>query len=397
MSHAGRRESHPSPVAGRRALSLFVVFSLVLMALPMMATLRPADAASSSLIKFPFASGAGWSVLQGYNTSPVDGGSHYNCDPATLTDMPSHTQACGAQYQYKYSLDLVRADGQTTGQAVYSAVNGTIRWIDDSTGGMSIYIGSVAGVDYALAFFHVNLASGLAAGQTVTQGQLLGTIAPAGQKNNGGTPHVHIALWQTTDQGNWSRVAVPFTGALAVDGFDFPDKGATAKNQYQGTPVSSSNVALAATATPTATSTPTQTANTSAIPAAPTQTSPANGTTFQNTGITVTFTWTAVSGATSYQVSLDGDLSGWVTGTSWTSGPLTATGQYAWKVQAQNASGVGAGSPLIVFWIDPTNGTSCTSSGTPASATTPTIRSVSPAPTNRRRKLESPLLSVQTS
>lgn len=181
MDHAERRPSRPASTL-RRVSSLAIAATLLLVAVAVVSVTRPAGAATTSLIKFPFASGSTWSVLQGYNTSPVDGGSHYNCDPNTLTDMPSHTESCGAQYQYKYALDLVRADGNTAGQPIYSPVNGTIRWIDDSTGGMSIYMGSISGTDYAFAFFHVNLSAGLAAGQTVGQGQLLGTVALAGQK-----------------------------------------------------------------------------------------------------------------------------------------------------------------------------------------------------------------------
>src|SRR6478609_1447513 len=58
-------------------------------------------------MKLPFAAGSTWTVLQGYNTSPREGGSHWNCDPTTLKDAISQSEACNAGWQYKYSLDLV--------------------------------------------------------------------------------------------------------------------------------------------------------------------------------------------------------------------------------------------------------------------------------------------------
>ena len=50
-------------------------------------------------------------------------------------------------------------------------------WIDEAYGGMSINLAD----GYALAYFHTTLAPGLAAGQSVRQGQYLGTVAPPGQ------------------------------------------------------------------------------------------------------------------------------------------------------------------------------------------------------------------------
>ncbi len=161
----------------------------------------------SSGIAWPFAGGT-WRVTQGYN-----GFSHYNG---------------GGGWQYYYSLDLARADGGTAGQSVLSPVSGTIRWIDPSTGGMSIDIGN----GYAVAFFHVTLAGGLAAGQSVAQGQYMGYISGPGGQGFVGAPHIHLTVWQTADGGNWSRIAVPFTGINAISGVEFPDIGGW--NQHYG-------------------------------------------------------------------------------------------------------------------------------------------------------------------
>ena len=66
----------------------------------------------------------------------------------------------------------------------------------------------------------------------MTQGQYLGTIAPAGQFGAGSTPHLHITVWETADEGNWSRVAIPFTGRVAIADIEFPETGAG--NDYRG-------------------------------------------------------------------------------------------------------------------------------------------------------------------
>jgi len=160
----------------------------------------PEPEASNSLIEWPV-SGDEWVISQGYN-----GSSHQN----------------QSQYwQYFYSFDLKRTDGSTTGQPVYSAVNGRVRWIDEATGGMSIYMGD----GLAYAFFHARLDPGISEGDTITQGQYMGTIAPAGEAGSGSSAHLHITIWETSDEGNWSRRAIPFTGNVAIEGVEFPTTG----------------------------------------------------------------------------------------------------------------------------------------------------------------------------
>ena len=167
---------------------------------------KPA-APSGSLVAWPVKGGE-WRVSQGYN-----GSSHQN-----------KTQ----YWQYYYSFDIKRTSGSTAGQAVYAPVSGRIRWIDESTGGMSIYMGD----GLAFAMFHVNWAGSIREGQTITQGQYLGVIAPAGQANNGGSPHLHITAWTTNDEGNWSRKAQPFVGRFSIEGTSFPATGS--RNDYWG-------------------------------------------------------------------------------------------------------------------------------------------------------------------
>jgi uncharacterized protein YgiM (DUF1202 family) len=173
---------------------------------------RPAEPSApepqpGSLLIWPV-SGGEWYVSQGYN-----GSSHQNET---------------SSWQYYYSFDLKRTDGDTAGQPVYSAVNGTVRWIDEAFGGMSIYMGN----GLAYAYFHTRIDPSIQEGDTITQGQYMGTIAPAGEAGSGSSAHLHITVWETSDGGNWSRVAVPFTGQLAISGTNFPATGAG--NDYLG-------------------------------------------------------------------------------------------------------------------------------------------------------------------
>lgn len=341
---------HRRPRSGaapfRRLLPLFVVLALI--CAPFVGAFNPrsAAAAPTTTVKWPFPSGAAWYISQGYNTSPVTGWSHYNCDAAALKDAISHTEACSAQYQYKYSFDVKRVDGNTSGQPVLSAVNGTIRWIDQSFGGMSIDIGD----NHAYAFFHADLAAGLAAGQTVTQGQLLGTVAPPGGGGNGGTSHIHVTLWQTNDQGNWSRNAEPFAGSYLMDGSSFPAQAESVQNQYWNQQITSTNVQ-----TGVGGGTP---------PPVPTLSAPTPGKTYTTANPSTTLAWNASAGATEYQVVVnDAVVSPWQAGRTWAMSNL-ANGQYSWQVRARNAAGSSNLSAKWVFWVDPTGGQTPTPSPT---------------------------------
>ncbi|MEJ7762908.1 MAG: hypothetical protein WKF80_08970, partial [Thermomicrobiales bacterium] len=246
------------------------------------------------------------------------------------------TRECRAHYQYKFSFDLARADGNTANQTVLAPADGTIRWIDLSTGGMSIDLGN----GYAFAYFHTNLSPGLAAGQRIQRGQRLGVVSPPGQGGNGGWPHIHMTVWRTTDGGNWSRIAVPFSDDAAIDGYDFPFLGESSRDQHDNRTIYSTNVEIGG--------------STSAL-AAPVLVSPANGTGYNTAAPRPTLSWAPVSGAVDYQVVLnDGQtVSPWSTATSWTTAGLP-NGQTTWQVRARAGTVV---SPLSPKWVIFVNGT----------------------------------------
>lgn len=152
--------------------------------------------------------GGTWTISQGYN-----GSSHQDNN-----DL----------WQYLYSFDIVPNSGEAAGQPVYSPVNGTIKWFDPSTGGISIDMGG----GLAFALFHMEVDGNLKVGDQLTQGQHIGEISAPGGGGNGGFPHLHMTVWSTNDGGNWDRHAIPFTGAVSITGKEFPSDGSS--QQYTG-------------------------------------------------------------------------------------------------------------------------------------------------------------------
>ncbi len=153
--------------------------------------------------------GGTWEITQGYN-----GSSHVNSS---------------STYQYLYSLDIAREDRTTAGKPVYAPVSGTVRWTERASGGITIDMGN----GYAVALFHLTVDRSWVAGDSISQGQYIGVVSSAGGEGFVQFPHIHMTVWATTDGGNWSRQAVPFTGQNAISGQNFPDVGGT--QQWTGT------------------------------------------------------------------------------------------------------------------------------------------------------------------
>ncbi|HYH13085.1 MAG TPA: SH3 domain-containing protein, partial [Thermomicrobiales bacterium] len=131
---------------------------------------------SGSSIIWPMRGGE-WYIGQGYN-----GSSHHNG---------------GDLWQYQYSFDLARTDENTGGEATYSPVNGTVRWLDPSTGGISIDIGG----GLAVALFHIDIDPSISPGDWLSQGEYIGVVSHPGGGGNGGWSHIHLTVWATDDGG----------------------------------------------------------------------------------------------------------------------------------------------------------------------------------------------------
>ena len=168
---------------------------------------REATRDESTGIAWPMAGGE-WEVVQGYNT-----GTHTNR---------------GGFAQYKYSLDWARVEGDTAGEPVFAPVSGTVQWVDRGSGGMLVD----AGNGYGVAVFHVTLDRDLTRGETVEQGQRIGTISGPGGDGYMSMAHIDITVWRLAGR---SHESVPFVGPNAIAGQEFPDTGGA--NQHMGATV----------------------------------------------------------------------------------------------------------------------------------------------------------------
>ena len=162
----------------------------------------------STGIVWPVAGGE-WEVVQGYNN-----GTHTN-----RSDFA----------QYANSLDLARVDGETAGEPVFAPVSGSVQWVDRGSGGMLIDVGN----GYGVALFHVTYDRGVARGGGVERGQRIGTISGPGGDGYQSMAHFQITVWRLNGRG---QEAVPFVGANAIAGMEFPADGGA--NQHMGARVS---------------------------------------------------------------------------------------------------------------------------------------------------------------
>lgn len=172
---------------------------------------------AASTLAFPAPAGTQWSVVAGYNTA-----THIAGDP--------------------YAIDVVRDDAETSGTPVLAPADGTL-----SISANCLTIRDASRV--AILLCHVLAAPGLRAGQRVTQGQLIGAVAPPGQAGNNGLAHIHIAA-HYAEGGRGFGTTIPLVAAYAVEGVALP---ATAEaNAYYGLTFRSSNVQGASTTTSSA-------------------------------------------------------------------------------------------------------------------------------------------------
>lgn len=156
----------------------------VLFVIAVLSSPRPAGAAEPTLV-IPAPAGSQWAVLAGYNTvthSVEDGG-----------DV--------------YAVDLQRTDAPTEHTPVLAPISGTVRFVSSSCA----TIRDASGV--SLLMCHILVPQSLR-NATVTRGQRIGVVAPAGQAGNNGFPHIHLAL-----SLNGPR---PFIGAHAIEGIALP-------------------------------------------------------------------------------------------------------------------------------------------------------------------------------
>lgn len=190
----------------RQATGVLGVALLLSFALP------EADAAAG--LAFPAPAGTQWSVVAGYNTATHIGG-----DP--------------------YAIDVVRDDGETSGTPVLAPADGTL-----SISANCLTVRDASRV--ALLLCHVLPSSSVRAGQRVSQGQVIGFVAPPGQAGNNGLAHIHIAA-HYSEGGRGFGNTIPLAGAYAIEGVQLP--ASSEANGYSGMTFRSTNVQSAAPVT----------------------------------------------------------------------------------------------------------------------------------------------------
>ena len=179
-------------------------------------------------ILMPYPSGYAVKIIQGYH-----GGTHQGVE--------------------RYSLDLVVANGATSGAPVTAPVSGRIQWAYApwvGNGCLSMQIADGSGLGIMLC--HVVFDRTFRSGETVRQGQRFGYVGPAGSVGNNGTPHVHMQLYA----GGRGRAPLPFAypNGRPLNGVSLPDTGRY--NAHGGVgPIISGNTGGGGT-TPAATPTP---------------------------------------------------------------------------------------------------------------------------------------------
>ena len=126
-------------------------------------TASQASAATGD-IRSPFPVGERWYVYQGYNSGTHAGG-------------------------YGLDLTLSTSTTSTSGRTVVAPASGTILYYQSAYG--NVCVNTQDGRSYTLTHINPSVTSG-----SVTAGQTMGTVAPAGQKNNNNVAHLHFGYWQ---------------------------------------------------------------------------------------------------------------------------------------------------------------------------------------------------------
>lgn len=123
----------------------------------------------------PFDEGTTWNVCQGYANA---GGTHTGTS--------------------RLSLDLTGSgcDNSASGRLIRSPQNGTASWYSQASG--SLCVSTTSGVSVMLT--HID--ASVSAGTSVTLGQVVGSIAAPGYRQNNGVAHLHIQAWSTPNCSN---------------------------------------------------------------------------------------------------------------------------------------------------------------------------------------------------
>ena len=185
----------------RVVLTTRLLASLVILSIAAAwATSSASPVRAAEAILLPFPAGYAIKIIQGYH-----GGTHQGVE--------------------RYSLDLVVANGATSGAPVIAPVSGRIAWAYGpwvGNGCLAIRLADDSGLGVMLC--HVIFDRTFGSGEAIRQGQRLGYIGPAGTVGNNGTPHVHMQLY-TGGRGGRTPLPFAYPSGRPLNGVSLPDTG----------------------------------------------------------------------------------------------------------------------------------------------------------------------------
>lgn len=167
-----------------------------------LAVLSTRSAHGAAVIHLPYPAGTAVSILQGYN-----GGTHQGVE--------------------RYSLDLTRDDGKTSGSPALAPAAGTVVWAyppGSANGCIGIQIDGGGGLHEMLC--HIILDHSYGNGDHVSGGQVLGTVGAPGTVGNNGVSHIHLQLYRIVD-GDRSPVPFAAPDGAPLEGVSLPAGGST--------------------------------------------------------------------------------------------------------------------------------------------------------------------------
>jgi len=159
---------------------------------------RPASA--DQLLHLPYPAGTKVEIIQGYNAV-----THVGVE--------------------RYSLDLVRADGNTNGSPVFAPASGSVSWAQPPGGQhgcIGVSIDNDGDFHYMLC--HIILNHPYATGEKIQVGQTLGIVGAPGLVGNNGTSHIHMQLYTLPGGARTPQPYAPPDG-IPLDGVTMPTDG----------------------------------------------------------------------------------------------------------------------------------------------------------------------------
>ena len=196
---------------------LLIFTALVTMATSFVSIAIPAQAVTGNILP-PFDIGQTWYVCQGYNNPNV---THHDNGPY------------GTNPRSSYALDLTAGlgcGGSTSGMNVRTPLSGTVHYWSYNSG--SLCVNTNDGRSVVLTHINASVTAG-----SVSAGQLVGTVAVANDKNNGGIPHIHLQLWDSPGCWGTGNGGIPFDTAhnsRICGAADFSSSGTGSNGAWSG-------------------------------------------------------------------------------------------------------------------------------------------------------------------